>query len=171
MLKIEKIKKIKGDYEGMNFVLSAMSNDETRKNLNTVLWDGSCYWATDGHRIHYYYAKDTYAEIGVYNLVSKDKSTIVLEKTEEFKYPDITMLNIFRNNGPEWELSINTEGAGLPISYAKIIRKMADDEAIDFKFLEALPPDNYKVYSHGSRYCLCFANGNKGAGIMPLKVS
>lgn len=175
MLTIEKIKKVQGDYEGMQFVLLAMSKDETRKNLQAVLFDGACYWATDGHRLHYYYARDTRADVGVYKLVSRDKGTIVLDKTDDIKYPDITVLTLFRNNGPKWEIEIETRenkwgnNSGPSYAYTKIIRQMAEDETINFEYINALPPDHYHVYGHGPKDCICFANSNKGAAIMPMR--
>ena len=178
MLKIEKMKKTTGDYEGLSFVLGAMTKEETRKNLQAILWDGSCYWATDGHRIHYYYANDNRAEVVVYTLASKDKNTIILEKNEDIKYPDITVLTLFRNNGPKWELEINTTPGhnvtnmgACSRAYTQVIRHMEEDETLNFEYIKALPPDHYTVYFHGPKDCLCFANGNKGAAIMPMRVN
>jgi hypothetical protein len=170
MLKIDKIKKVHGDYEGLSFVLGAKTKDDTRKNLDCILWDGSCYWATDGYRLHYYYAIDNSAEVGVYKLVSKDKNTIVLDKDNGIKYPDITCLTLFKNKGPQWELDINTNNDNLSIPYSKIIRNMEPEKTINFDYFKALPPDHYTVYSHGTKDCICFANSNKGAAIMPMRV-
>jgi hypothetical protein len=176
MLKIERIKKVEGDYEGLSFVLRALDPDEPGRYPRFILWDGSCYWGTDGKRLHYYYAKSSNPEIGTYKLISKDKNTIVLDKVENIKYPDITVLPLFRNNGPKWEIEVNlnenqNEGQyALSTAYTKIIRKMEEDETLNFDFIKNLPLDKYTVYSHGSKDPICFANGNKGAAIMPMRV-
>jgi hypothetical protein len=176
MLKIEKIKNVEGDYEGLNFVIKAMTNDKTRKNIAAVLWDGACYWATDGNRLHYYYAKKNDVPVGVYTLVSRDKNTIVLDKNDDIRYPDISVLTMFRKNDPIYELEIDTRSnryfdqmGACSTEYSKIIRRMADDETLNFEYIKQLPPDHYTVYAYGPKDCICFANTNKGAAIMPMK--
>ena len=176
MVQIQKIKKTAGDYEGIDFVLKARMGKglyPSNRNLENLLFDGAAWWATDGHRLHYYYANNTDMEPGVYRLISKDKNTVVLDPAPEVNYPDITVLSFWRGYDPKWNIGINTKtskGANLSQSYTKIIRNMEEDETIDFNFLNDLPEDEYTVYSHGARLPLCFANHNKGAVIMPLKV-
>jgi len=176
MYKIEKNKNPGlDDYEGMAFVMAAMAKDPYPNNLHErIMFDGACFWATDGHRVHYYYVHNNDFVPGVYEIVSKDKKTVVINKKEDVIYPDISSLDFFRGL-PKWNVEIETSAKdNIKMSrsreYTKIVRRFPSNQTINFEFFESLPPDSYTVYYYGPEKIIGFSNHSKGAGIMPLRV-
>ena len=45
---------------------------DTKSTIES-LFDGACFWATDGHRVHYYYVKNNELDPGIYEIVSRIK--------------------------------------------------------------------------------------------------
>jgi hypothetical protein len=176
MLKIEKQKTAKDDYAGVEFVLKATTKDQTRLNLNNVFFDGACFWGTDGQRMHYYYMNNTDIALGAYEVISKDKKTIVLDKSD-LTYPDIFMLIkdlIYKKDREEIEIGLDKNIQNTSIAYSKIIKRLPDnngrEETLNFKFLEDLLPDNYTACITGYGDPVWLGNHNKGAALMPLRI-
>jgi len=178
MFKIEKNKNsLLDDYDGMAFVMAAMAKEESPryKIHNRVMFDGACFWGVDGHRVHYYYVQNNNFDPGIYEVVGKDKKSIVLNKVDGI-FPDITQLEIFRKK-PKWSMEIKTDyttgdrDMSRSVEYAKVIKRMHRGNTINYKFFSDLPLDSYTVYSYGPERMIGFCNHNKGAGIMPLRVT
>ena len=183
MYKIEKNKnRLLDDYEGVAFVIAAIGKEEDRKNLyNRVLFDGACFWGCDGHRVHYYYVHNNAFDPGVYQVVSKDKNTVILKKAAVRKkaietFPDISKLEIFSKT-PKWSIEIKTDYSTgdremtKSVEYAKIVKRLFRGITINYKFFSDLPLGSYTVYSYGPESLVGFCNQNKGAAIMPLRIT
>jgi len=179
------------DYAGLLFVLKWT---QTKKqyygknsfNLGNVMFDGVCFWGTDGCRLHYYYMKNTDIEPGVYTVIKRDDKSIILDRTDEgFQgFPQIARLIMFTAEY-EWSLSISlSDNKYLKVNklqegklrnrqqlvreYSRLIKKMQEDVTVDFQFFADLPAGAYEIYYYGDREMIGVCGEDKGAIIMPM---
>ncbi len=82
-----KIPKVVHYFKPVEFVCQARAKENTRYSISYVLVEKDCFVATDGRRLHIAYFKHKY-ETGLYEVVKKNKSLIVLLKVDtDDKFP------------------------------------------------------------------------------------
>ena len=164
---IKKVPKTPGDFEQVEFVMRARCQDREILNLFNILKieDGKIY-ATDGHRIHF---SDLFGEYldGNYRFLAKKSGQFIFEKCNE-KFPDVkSVLPNLEGCAPDYEIDFGAhEASGI----CQIIRNMSNDFGINYDFLKDLR-EYFMVYLlKDPESGIYFANPNKGAMIMPLKL-
>jgi hypothetical protein len=162
---IEKNKYDPEKFDQMEWTLKARSKDSTRFSIQGVCITPKRVIATDGWRLHTF--KSTDHPAGIYSLVSQNKKSIVLQKTEETNYPDIKAVFPKRYDK---RISIQHHSKDVGGSYTQIIRAIPEHLGVNKNYVDdCLTEGQWKIGILNNGGPIRLRNCNKMAIIMPMK--
>ena len=151
-------------FDSMEWTLKARSKDATRFSIQGVCITPKRVIATDGHRLHTF--KTTEYPAGIYLLVSQNKKSIILQKSEETNYPDIKAAFPQRYDK---KLTIQHDSNDVGQSYTQIVRAIPEHLGVNQNYLdECLTEGQWKIGILNNGGPIRLRNCNKMAIIMPM---
>lgn len=163
---IQKQKYGNEEFEGFLWAIKAISKDE-KYCLQYLNVTKNHIIGCDGSRLHYFRLKHDYPP-GMYEVVSKDKKSIVLNPVTEGKYPNAAIVARVKR-GVRLSLCHNPKIRGE--SYTRVVRSMDEGVTLDLDYFEdAITEGQWRVTIQPNRGPIRFRNYNKVAIIMPIRM-
>jgi hypothetical protein len=157
------------DFFGIKWVLKARDKSNYRLLYKNILFDSDYWISTDGHRLHIYENKDSFAK-GLYEPLVNNAGKLVLKLTSENPdtYPDWTKISCAHMKPVEIKLT-----SGNPsIDYSYLIRCLEVSQTLNFQYfteLHSIYFNNFwdvQIYDIGDP--VYFLEEDRLAMIMPL---
>ena len=147
----------------------------TTKENSNIAWyenhvhnNGKFWYATDGHRMHKV-DLDGFGEEGVYKVIKKTKSQVILMKTERngSEFPDCEKV------WPNCDEAVVIEDCKKEFifkAYANIVRALDETRTLNFNYLQDVLVDNFTACVGGPDVPIIFKNETMFALIMPMQM-
>ncbi len=155
------------DFYGFKWVLKATTKENSSFKLNVIKIEQELIVATDGHRLHIYRPQGLFLS-GIYKILIKTRTKIVLEKVSRINYPEWKSLLIPKGTPVEVKTG-RVDSAG----YTEIVRAMKKESTLKFEYFSDLADEMTKAFIPTvPREAVVFENfdGSMKALIMPIRV-
>jgi hypothetical protein len=164
-------------FDAVRFCATATALDDKRYALSHLQVKDGIMTGTDGQRLH-----SAFATIpdGYYKVEKVLKREVILTETKkDFPYPDTG--RVFFDMRRYRKIRVRNQGYGShafaqwkSALYAMIVRAMDTKLTLHFELLDFLDKEYFEAYVSEPGYedqgPVYFANGNKWAAIMPLRI-
>ena len=155
------------DFYGFKWVLKAITREMSSFKLDVLKIEEDLIVATDGHRLHIYRTQGLFSA-GIYQVLIKTRTKIILEKVFDVNYPEWHQVLIPKGTIEEMTIgSIDSPG------YTEIVRAMNKESTLRFDYFSDLASEMTKVFIPAApKEGITFENfdGSMKALIMPMRV-
>ena len=154
------------DFYGFKFVLKAVTKENASFKLNVIKIEQELIVATDGHRLHIYFPQGLFSS-GIYKILVKTRTQIILEKVLGIKYPEWHQALIPK--GTIGEIKIGRVDS---VGYTEIVRSMSEESTLKFEYFSDLASEMTKALiptAPGGGIVFENFDGSMKALIMPIR--
>ncbi|KKM13524.1 hypothetical protein LCGC14_1715350 [marine sediment metagenome] len=160
------------EFETLYWLATAASNDRLKPNLRCINVRKGLVVATDGYRLHQYDGHITGLFPGTYRVHKQLVREIRLELVElDYPYPHTD--SAWPDTGDWTEVSLpNTGENDLEITFAKIVRAMSSEAALNHRFFtDAVRGEAFTGYVNPEDFLspVVLLNGERKALVMPIR--
>ena len=162
-----------GVFDDLFWITSAIDKKVTRPAVKNIFIKEGWVVATDLKRIHAAYLGEDLpdCEDGLYQLIQRKRNHIFLKKDEDHGF----------SSYPDWEVIFPRSKSHEPFEniqlyknvyaeFCRLVRKIPEDQALDFEFFKGLTDGTYDVIRYMDTGPIIFANCNRLAAVMPIRI-